>query len=518
MGILVLVRRMPRMTLLGAVWLVAAAVLFALVFLSTSSGAQSSRSGTCVRDLGTLGASRGVLTASGAITRDAGCVSLQRRPGSDDVYYAQRWTFTLEEGYALTFNRSNPNASRTRLLLIEGHSRDGSGRVVARDGLTHELVEGGIYTVEVTFRGPDQIGEYSFWMRRELVRREVAATAAEVSEGDRAAVFTLTAVAPPDAGPVVHVAAVSLSWSTVAGTAAAGTDFVASSGTARIPVDGSRATITVPLVDDSISESAESFSVRLTSASGATLAGAAATATITDDDPAPLVTAPTASTCDEARVSGEVGDVFDIDQTGHSQRTDVFVGVDLSCEGGSGGSDGYRTGVEILTGPAAPLSSGWCVQGGESPVTVTAATGCAAATDDAGLLSERTQATHIVRIPDTAVGEAHQLRAWIDLNKNGVRDAGEESQIFATDFTSQAADSGSGTRFAPAQDFEITRLVDGNLVGRAGHWAVLRLLAEIPSGEFTYDPQLSSVVPVRVPLANTDMGAHVYAGPAALLR
>ena len=141
---------------------------------------------------------------------------------------------------------------------------------------------------------------------------------------------------------------------------------------------------------------------------------------------------------------------------------------------------------------------------------------CAATVTAAGFLSTRAEATHVVRIPDTAVGEAHQLRVWIDLDGDGVRGAREPSQVFATDFASREQISGGGARFALAEDFEITRLEGGDRVGRAGQWAVLRLAAGVPSGEFTYDPVLGEVVPVLTPLANARMGAIVYAGPSGM--
>ncbi|WP_419946981.1 hypothetical protein [Candidatus Poriferisodalis sp.] len=255
---------------------------------------------------------------------------------------------------------------------------------------------------------------------------------------------------------------------------------MASSGTVTITSDRSRATITVPIADDTLAESAETLVINLAGISGATLASGSVTVTITDDDgtsapvtaeetwtltlregsteplisewidgadwfagtdvrryvlldlkpgnfmdvavaaeflpgevvlegripltlresggfagcnagPAELFVGgallrwcrydfqPTqlaavtellgqesltlsvdrlrASTCVEPRVSAVVAGVFDIAQPGCSAWADVFVDVELSCEGGTAGSGGYRTGVEVLTGSAAPVDS-----------------------------------------------------------------------------------------------------------------------------------------------------------------
>ena len=76
-------------------------------------------------------------------------------------------------------------------------------------------------------------------------------------------------------------------WATSDGTAAAGEDYTAGSGTVSIPVGGSSASIEVAILDDARDESAESFTVTLSSPVGATLADASGLATISNQDPLP---------------------------------------------------------------------------------------------------------------------------------------------------------------------------------------------------------------------------------------
>jgi RHS repeat-associated protein len=80
---------------------------------------------------------------------------------------------------------------------------------------------------------------------------------------------------------------VSVSFETVAGSAAAGEDFVAASGSVVIPAGQTTATLAVAVNGDLEYEADETFSVTLSNALGAVLGTAAATGTILNDDPVP---------------------------------------------------------------------------------------------------------------------------------------------------------------------------------------------------------------------------------------
>ncbi|MEZ4637105.1 MAG: Calx-beta domain-containing protein [Caldilineaceae bacterium] len=80
---------------------------------------------------------------------------------------------------------------------------------------------------------------------------------------------------------------VSVVYSTTNGTAIAGEDYQGVTNTLSIPAGQSQITFTVSLLDDAVAESTETFSVLLSNPSGATLADAAGTGTILDDEPSP---------------------------------------------------------------------------------------------------------------------------------------------------------------------------------------------------------------------------------------
>ena len=77
---------------------------------------------------------------------------------------------------------------------------------------------------------------------------------------------------------------VTVDFATSDGTAEAGTDYSASSGTLSIPAGSTTAQIRVPILDDAEDESDETFSVQLSAPTGASLEDAVATGTILDDD------------------------------------------------------------------------------------------------------------------------------------------------------------------------------------------------------------------------------------------
>ena len=101
--------------------------------------------------------------------------------------------------------------------------------------------------------------------------------ASAVAEGEPAE-FTVRLSAPSGA-------AVEVSYATVDGTAVAGSDYTAASGTLRFEPGETERTIAVATLDDATSESEETFTVELSAPSGATVVDG--TGTITDDDESP---------------------------------------------------------------------------------------------------------------------------------------------------------------------------------------------------------------------------------------
>lgn len=98
-----------------------------------------------------------------------------------------------------------------------------------------------------------------------------------VGEGDGPLVFTISATQAPSGDATVHV-------QTSGGSATSGADFTAVSTTATILSGQTSTTVSIPITQDTIDELAEDFTVTLSSPTNATIGGAAATVTITDDD------------------------------------------------------------------------------------------------------------------------------------------------------------------------------------------------------------------------------------------
>jgi len=84
-------------------------------------------------------------------------------------------------------------------------------------------------------------------------------------------------------------APVSVAFGAIDGSARAGSDYVAQSGTLTFAPGETVKVIRVATVGDSVVEANESFTVRLSAPSGATLADAQATGTILNDDVAPVL-------------------------------------------------------------------------------------------------------------------------------------------------------------------------------------------------------------------------------------
>ncbi|MDP1748666.1 MAG: Calx-beta domain-containing protein [Reyranella sp.] len=83
---------------------------------------------------------------------------------------------------------------------------------------------------------------------------------------------------------------VTVQYSTADGTATAGADYTARSGTLTFATGETSKTITVPVLGDTAVEANEAFTLALSGASGATIADGSAIGTVTNDDVAPPAT------------------------------------------------------------------------------------------------------------------------------------------------------------------------------------------------------------------------------------
>jgi hypothetical protein len=104
-----------------------------------------------------------------------------------------------------------------------------------------------------------------------------------VDEDAGTATFTVTMSTPP-------VTAASVDYATSDGTATAGADYTATSGTLNFAIGDDSESFTVDIADDTLDEAAtETFSVTLSAPVNATIADGSATGTINDNDSAPAI-------------------------------------------------------------------------------------------------------------------------------------------------------------------------------------------------------------------------------------
>ena len=139
---------------------------------------------------------------------------------------------------------------------------DGAISVALREGAGHEIA--GSASAEVAVADNDRAPS-------------VAVSDASAFEGAGDIAFPVALSAPSGR-------TISIAWTTAEGTATAGTDFVAATGSLLFPPGQTADTIRVALVDDLVDEDDETFTVSLSDPLNVVLVIGEATGTITDDD------------------------------------------------------------------------------------------------------------------------------------------------------------------------------------------------------------------------------------------
>ena len=166
-----------------------------------------------------------------------------------------------------------------------------------------------------------------------------AADAAAAVEGS-AATFTIALSRPVPLDVTFDYVAVTDPTAADETAATVGLDYAATSGTATITARATSTTVTVPLLDDSFDENTETFWLRLTNPTGASIVDGTATATINDDDPLPAANISDAGATEGLLLSFEVSlDAF-------SGRT---VTVPWTTEARPPGADAASPGVDYTT-------------------------------------------------------------------------------------------------------------------------------------------------------------------------
>ena len=122
--------------------------------------------------------------------------------------------------------------------------------------------------------------------KREHPAAELSVQDVSVTEGNAGSSTVLVTIvlSGPALGPV------SVGWATANGSATAGSDYLAASGTVTFAAGESAKTVAITILGDTSNEGNEAFSVRLSNAAGAAVDRASASVTIVNDDGPPSVT------------------------------------------------------------------------------------------------------------------------------------------------------------------------------------------------------------------------------------
>ena len=169
----------------------------------------------------------------------------------------------------------------------------------------------------------------------------IAATTAAAAEPATNGVFTVSMTRASSTDTVISY--------TVGGTAAAGSDYTALSGSVTIFAGSTSATITVPVLNDALVEASETVVVTLTGVAGdpdITLNGAASSATVTiaDNDTAQVSVAATTAAAAEGGANG----VFTVSLT-NASSTDTTLSYTLAGTAASGSDYTALAGTVTIT-------------------------------------------------------------------------------------------------------------------------------------------------------------------------
>ncbi|MDP9387837.1 MAG: hypothetical protein M3Q48_07890 [Actinomycetota bacterium] len=134
-----------------------------------------------------------------------------------------------------------------------------------------------------------------------------------VAEGDSTATAAFTVTLSAGSGREVTV-----NYATADGTATAGRDYTAASGTLTLPAGQTSATVEVAVTGDTLDEDDETFLLNLSAAVNATIADAQAVATIIEDDDAASLAVADVTVTEGS--TGTTNAVFTVTRTGDASR------------------------------------------------------------------------------------------------------------------------------------------------------------------------------------------------------
>ncbi|OJW61547.1 MAG: hypothetical protein BGO57_12650 [Sphingomonadales bacterium 63-6] len=290
--------------------------------------------------------------------------------------------------------------------------------------------------------------------------------------------------------------AVSVSYTTADGTATAGSDYTAASGTLSFAANEATKTITVATADDNYVESAETLSVTLSAPVGATLVAATGTGTINDNDSASVTFA-----ISDASVTEGGNLTFTVTKTGFTLST---INVNYTTADGTAlaGSDYTAASGSIsfnLAQSSRTITISTINDGVEEPteqmsVILTSASGGTAITDYTGVGTINDDDAPVApsfSIANTSVTEGGTLNFTV--TRSGATGAGS-----SVDFATSDGSAIAGSDYTAAS---------GSLVFAIGETSKLISVATIDDS--TFEPGET----VNVTLANP-VGATITTGSA----
>ena len=291
----------------------------------------------------------------------------------------------------------------------------------------------------------------------------------EGAAGTAAATFALTLSAASDLP-------VSVAYATADGTAAAGSDYAAASGTASFAPGATTAEVTVLVNGDVVNEANETFAVSLANATNATIAAAQATGTIVNDDVAPSVSIADVSVNEGNE--GTTAATFVLTLSGASELPvsvnyatadgTATAGVDYAAGSGTASFTPGATTTEVSV-----LVSGDAVRELDDTFSITLADAVNATVGDgqatATIVNE--DAAPTISVANVTVNEGHAgttaatfvltLSAASDLPVSVSYATADGTAVAASDY---AAGSGTAAFAAGATTSEVTVLVTGDAV------------------------------------------------------